>query len=141
MPVTKGQEFKKFDTLGLTRRPDSIQAEGRIKYLNEKVIGEGGEANAGVVKLLPIPKGCLVDPTQCAIIGGAVTGLSVTVGTAADPDKYGTINAAAAGTKVFNASAVDLIKVEDEDLQLTFTAAGSFTTNSAIRVRMAYYVR
>ena len=55
MPVTESAEYAKFNTIGLTKRPDSIQAEGRIRYLND-VVTLVGDETTGSVSLLPVPK-------------------------------------------------------------------------------------
>ena len=47
MPVTKSTEYAKFDNIGMNQRPDSIQAEGRIRYLND-VITLVGDETTGV---------------------------------------------------------------------------------------------
>jgi predicted transcriptional regulator len=60
MPVTKSTEYAKFNAVGLNQRPDSIQAQGRIRFLNDTITLIGDETT-GVVNLLPLPKGALVD--------------------------------------------------------------------------------
>lgn len=138
MPVTKSTEYAKFDTLGLAQRPDSIQAEGRIRYLND-VVTLVGDETTGTVNLLPIPKGALIDPAKSYFITSASTGMTVDVGVAGVADNLADgVAVTSAGTKVFNANATALV-ASSGDLTLTFKSGTAAA--STLRVSVAYYVR
>lgn len=138
MPVTKSTEYAKFDTLGLAQRPDSIQAEGRIRYLND-VVTLVGDETTGTVNLLPIPKGALIDPAKSYFITSASTGMTVDVGVAGVADNLADgVAVTSAGTKVFDANATALI-ASSGDLTLTFKSGTAAA--STLRVSVAYYVR
>jgi hypothetical protein len=138
MPVTKSTEYAKFDNIGMNQRPDSIQAEGRIRYLND-VITLVGDETTGVVNLLPIPKGALIDPAKSYFITSASTGMTVDVGVAGDPDNLADgVAVTSAGTKVFNANATALVESSGA-LLLTFKSGTAAA--STLRVSVAYYVR
>lgn len=139
MPVTESTEYAKFNAIGLNQRPDSIQAEGRIRYLND-VVTLIGDETTGVVNLLPLPKGALVDPTKSEFIITASTGMTVDVGVAGTADNLADgVALTSAGATVFDASAVDLVEATTGALTLTFKSGTAVA--GAIRVSVAYYVR
>lgn len=141
MATTKSVEYAKFDTLGLTRRPDSIQAEGRARYLNDVIEFESADTVATKVKLLPLPKGALVDLSKSAIItADTITAVSVHVGTDGEQDNLASsLSIATAGTKIFSATQVDLVEAKG-DLILEISA-GTVTKGDKIRVSICYYIR
>ena len=141
MPTTESAEYAKFNTLGLKKRPDSIQAEGRARYLNDVIVFAGGETTAGTVNLLPLPKGAMVDLSKSTIVtSDTITGVTVDIGTNGSTDNLADgLDIATAGTTVFDATAVDLVKAADATL-LTI-AGGTTSANDTIRVSICYYVR
>ena len=142
MPVTKSKQYAKFDTLGLTQRPDSIVAEGRICFLNDEITLVGDEAANDEIKLLPLPRGALVDPARSQIITSGSTGVTVDIGLSGDADNIADgIALTTAGSRPCNASAVDLVKVEDEGELLLTVKSGAAIASATFRVSIAYYVR
>jgi hypothetical protein len=139
MPVTKSTEYAKFNAVGLNQRPDSIQAQGRIRFLNDTITLIGDETT-GVVNLLPLPKGALVDPTKSYFILTATTGMTVDVGVAGVADNLADgVALTSAGSTVFAANEIDLVEATTGDLTLTFKSGTASATT--IRVSVAYYVR
>lgn len=139
MPVTESTEYAKFNAVGLNQRPDSIQAQGRIRFLNDTITLIGDETT-GVVNLLPLPKGALVDPTKSYFILTATTGMTVDVGVAGVADNLADgVALTSAGSTVFAANEIDLVEATTGDLTLTFKSGTAAATT--IRVSVAYYVR
>lgn len=140
MPVTKSKFFAKYDLPGNTQRPDSIEAEGRIRYLNDEITFVGDEAADDEVLLLPLPKGAFVDLTKSYIIGVAMTGVTVDVDTNAGTTILtSALSLATAGSRVFDADANGLVEVTDGRLALT--VAGGSPGAVTQRVSVAYYIR
>jgi len=141
MPVTKSTQYAKFDTIGLTQRPDSIEAEGRIRYLNDVVTFVGDEGLADAVTLLPLPKGALVDASKSTVVGGAMSGVTIDLGvnSGETTNIVDGLNLASAGARVANDDLVNLIEVTDG--ALTLTVAGGSPGAVSQRVSIAYYVR
>lgn len=140
MATTESTQYAKFNTLGLTQRPSSIDAEGRIRFLNDLVTFEGGETAAAEVSCLPLPKGAKVDLSQSAFISPGHTGVSLHLGCNGSTNNLADgVSIATAGTKVFNANAVSLVEVTDGTLTLT-VEAGTLAASDDVLVRVAYYV-
>jgi hypothetical protein len=141
MPVTESVEYAKFNTIGLKNRPDSIQAEGRARFLNDEVVFVGDESSSDAVSLLPLPKGALVDLARSFIIGGAMSGVSVDIGTSGSTDNLADgVSLASAGSRPFDASEVNMVEVTG-DGGLTLTVAGGSPAAVSQRVSVCYYVR
>lgn len=141
MPVTESTQYAKFNTIGLTQRPDSIEAEGRIRYLNDVVTFVGDETTGVAVKLLPLPKGALVDLAKSTVIGPAMSGVSIDLGVngAETTNMVDGLSLASAGTRVVSGDDVPLLEVTDG--ALTLTVAGGTPAAVSQRVSIAYYVR
>lgn len=141
MPVTESTQYAKFNTIGLTQRPDSIEAEGRIRYLNDVVTFVGDETTADAVTLLPLPKGALVDLSKSTVVGGAMSGVTIDLGvnSGETTNMVDGLNLASAGTRVVNDDIVPLLEVTDG--ALTLTVAGGTPGAVSQRVSIAYYVR
>tara|TARA_R110000823_G_scaffold309584_2_gene433918 strand:+ start:1896 stop:2315 length:420 start_codon:yes stop_codon:yes gene_type:complete len=139
MPVTESAEYAKFNTIGLTKRPDSIQAEGRIRYLND-VVTLVGDETTGSVSLLPVPKGCLIDPAKSFFITSATTGKVVDLGVNGVVDNIADgISVTSAGTKTCNPNATALVEATTGEVALKFVSGSA--SASTLRVSIAYYVR
>ena len=138
--TTKSTLFEQFDR-ATSIRPDSIEAEGRVCYLNDTVVFDADNVVTDVINLLPgIPKGALVDLAKSEVIGAAMTAVTVSIGTTADIDLIGTdIALNAAGTRAFDADAPALVEWPGGDLLLT--VSGGDPGASTQRVSVAYYVR
>lgn len=141
MPVTESTQYAKFNTIGLTQRPDSIEAEGRIRYLNDVVTFVGDETTADAVSLLPLPKGALVDLSKSTVVGPAMSGVTIDLGVNAteNTNMVDGLNLATAGTRIVNDAIVPLLEVTDG--ALTLTVAGGSPGAVSQRVSIAYYVR
>ena len=142
MPVTEGKQYALFSTPGLKRRPDSIEADGRQRILNEIVEFVGDEPAGHEVKLLSIPRGALVDLTESTVIADADASCVIDLG--CDDETDNLIDGLAldgAGTKAFDATAVELVENKtDKPLKLT-VSGGAPPAAGAVRVRVAYYIR
>jgi hypothetical protein len=148
MPTTKSVEFAKFDNASLKSRPDSIQAEGRVRYLNDIIDTTAANGAADVITLLPLPAGALVDRRRSFIYVEIKPAATVTcdIGMTSDPDGFcdGTDLAVvgkfdfAAGTGALGADLVEVLP--DDPIILTLN---TMTTPQIgrIRVSIAYYVR
>lgn len=137
-----------YATVGGTQRPDSIEAEGRIRFLNDIVETTVDNVATDEITLLPLPKGAKVDRRRSFIYVETAPASTVTcdIGFSGDKDELcDGANIASAGKVDFLAGSgalgADLIEVPaGEDLILTLNtmttpAAGKF------RVSIAYYVR
>lgn len=141
MADIESTQYAKFNTVGLTTRPDSIDAEGRIRFLNDKVVFVGNEGASDTVTCLPLPKGCKIDLSQSALIGAAMSGVTVDLGVNGDTDNLADGQSlASAGTRILDANAVDLVEVTDGSLIMTLDG-GTPAASAAVLVRIAYYVR
>lgn len=139
MPVTESVEYAKYNAVGLNQRPDSIQSQGRVRYLND-VITLVGDETTGTVNLLPLPKGALVDTTKSYFILTATTGMTVDVGVGGVVDNLADgVALTSAGSTVFAANEVDLVEATTGALTLKFVSGTAAATT--IRVSVAYYVR
>lgn len=140
MPVTESTQYAKFNTVGLTQRPDSIEAEGRIRFLNDNITFVGDESSSDTVACLPLPKGAMVDLSQSAFVGPAMSGVTFHLGCNGTTDNLADgVSVDSAGTRIFDADNTGLIEVTDGTL--TLTVAGGSPGAVTQRVRVAYFVR
>lgn len=148
MPTTKSKLYEQFDTPG-GARPDSIEAEGRMCYLNDIIDTSAANGAGNVITLLQPPAGALIDRRRSFIYieTKPAAAVSCDIGFTSDPD--GLCDGAnlavvakvdfAAGTGALGADMVE-VPAGDDPLILTLN---TMTTPQIgkIRVSLAYYVR
>jgi len=127
--------------LNNSMRPDSIEAEGRVRFLNDSVIFDGVVSSGDTVALLsPLPKGCLIDPARSMV----VVDTALSGGTAADVGVEGVADNIASAVDLGTVGSVAgqgaLITAQAGNVKLTLTN-GTPDNGDTIRVSIAYYVR
>ncbi len=122
-------------------RPDTVEAEGRARFLNDTAVFDGVVTSGDYVTLLtPLPKGSLVDPARSkVIVKSALSGVTVSVGVEG-VDNNIVSSQAATSAGVFGGAAADLIEVADGNPKLKLEA-GTPADGAEIRVSICYYVR
>ena len=123
------------------QRPDSVEAEGRARFLNDTVIFDGAVTAGDYVALLsPLPKGALVDPSRSTVVAtAALSGVTVDVGIEGVDDNV-VAGASVATTGIKDGVAGNLIKVVAGVPKLKINA-GTPALDSEVRVSLCYYVR
>jgi len=123
------------------QRPDSIEACGRVRFLNDTAVFDGAVTAGDYVDLLsPLPKGAQIDPSRSKVIAkSGLSGVSVSVGTeGVDANIAGTTDVSSAG--INDGLAADLIPVVAGNPRLKIVA-GTPAADAEVRVSIAYYVR
>ena len=147
--TTESTQYALYNTDGLKKRPDSIHAEGRPRWLNDIVTTTTDNAATNEIKILAPPKGALIDKSQSFIEVATAPAATVTVDIGFEDDKDALTDAtdvATTGTIPFvigggSAGAALVEKTDDNDYlvltlnTMTTPAAGS------MRVAICYYVR
>ena len=138
-----------FNTPGLTKRPDSIHAEGRPRWINDIVVTTTDNAAADEIKILAPPKGALIDKSRSFIEVAAAPASTVTVDIGFEDDKDAitdNTDVATTGTipLVINggSAGAELVEKTDDNQYLVLTL-NTMTTPAAgtMRVAICYYVR
>lgn len=146
--TTKSTEYAKYDTLGMTSRPDSITAEGRIRFLNDIINTTADNSATDVITLLPLPAGALVDKRRSFIHVETKPAATVTcdLGFTSDPDGIcDGANLAVAGIiqmkEGTGALGSDLLAVPKSDPLILTLNTMTTPQIGKVRVSIAYYVR
>ncbi len=125
--------------LNNSMRPDSIEAEGRIRFLNDTVTFDGQVTSGDTVALLsPLPKGCLVDPVRSLVIIAGASNGSADIGV--DGVDNNIVSALDLSSPAVTRGEGELVKVDAGDVKLTLTG-GTPSDGDTLRVSIAYYVR
>lgn len=150
MPATtESTQYAKYNTPGLITRPDSIDAEGRPRMLNDVIVTTTDNAAADEIKILAPPKGAYIDKSASFLVVEAAPAATVTVdiGTESDKDAFcDAANVASVGKVDFNvvtgAAGANLVEYTGDEDYLVVTL-NTMTTPAAgtVRVCLVYYVR
>ena len=147
--TTQSTQYAKFDTIGLKKRPDSIYAEGRARFLNDVIETTTDNAATNEIYILRPPKGALIDKARSFVFVETAPASTVTIdiGVASDKDNLcDGLDVTSAGKAFFNtvtgAAGADLVEMTGDDDYLVVTL-NTMTTPAAgkLRVSICYYVR
>ena len=87
--ATKSKLFEQLDRAS-SFRPDSIEGDGRVRYLNDIIDTTSANVDTDVITLLPLPAGALVDIRRSFIYVETKPAATVTcdIGMTSDPDGF-----------------------------------------------------
>lgn len=128
---------------------------GRLLFATPKYTMAGTEAAADVVNLCVLPKGAIIDPTQCYVVGDGIATTATLdvgdddtagVGAAADADRYADgLDVAAAGIDQFSsiACAARLTPYAlgaESIIKATFATMNTPVAGKILQFRIGYFL-
>lgn len=147
--TTESTQYAKFNTVGLTTRPSSIDAGGRPLWINDVIVTTTDNAATNEIKILAPPKGALIDKSQSFIVVETAPASTVTIDIGFESDKDNLCdgaNVASVGKVAFNvvtgaAGAALVEKTGDEDYLVVTLNTMTSPANGRFRIALCYYVR